>query len=521
MLKKILIASAVAVTMATTAFAAKILHRGNAAEPATLDPHFATGTWENNIIGDMLMGLTTETAAGKVIPGLAESWTVSEDGKVYTFYIRDARWSDGKPITANDFEFSLKRILNPETAAGYAFILYPIKNAKAYNAGEATADDLWVTAIDAKTLVIELEEPTPYFLEQLTHYTSWAVPTHVVKKHGKLWTKKENIVVSGAFILDTWNPQTSLTVKKNPYFFDAANVKLDGVAYYPIDNENTELKRFRAGELDTTLNIPGGMFNKLRADFGDQLIIAPRLGTYYYPINTNLVTDVNVRKALSLAINRDVIANKILGSGEIPAYSFVPPGTNNYVSDAEQPKIAGWNRPYTENLAEAKRLMQAAGYSKSNPLKLVLKYNTFEAHKKIAVAISAMWKQIGVETELFNQEAKVHYAQLKKGDFQVARAGWIGDYNDPTTFTDLMGDNQYNYSRHVIPEQVALAKKASQTTDLKQRAKILAQVEKMGLDAYSIIPIYYYVNKNLVSDKVIGWENNLMGPHRARWMDKK
>ena len=521
MFKKTLIVSAMAAVVSATAFAGGILHRGNGGEPATLDPHFATGTWENNIIGEMFMGLTTETASGKMIPGLAESWTVSPDGRIYTFTIRDAKWSDGKPITAHDFEFSLKRILNPETAAGYSFILYPIKNAKPYNSGEANADSLGVKAKDDKTLVIELEDSTPYFLEQLTHYTSWAVPTHVVKKHGKEWTKKENIVVSGAFILDTWNPQTSLTVKKNPYFFDADNVGLDGVAFYPIENANAELKRYRAGEIDTTSGVPGGMYDKLKADFGDNFIVAPRLGTYYYPVNTEIVKDVNVRKAMSLAINRDVIAHKIVGNGEIPAYSFVPPGTNNYVSNADQPKVAGWNKSYAENLAQAKRLMQQAGYSKSNPLKLVLKYNTSDEHKKIAIAIAAMWKQIGIEVEMFNQEVKVHYKHLKEGDFEVARAGWIGDYNDPTTFTDLMGDNTYNYSRHIIPQQVALAAKAAKTTDLNERAKILAQVEKIGLDAYSIIPIYYYVVKNIVSDKVVGWENNLMGPHRARWMDKK
>jgi len=521
MLKKTLIASAIAVAMSATAFAGGILHRGNGAEPATLDPHFANGVWENNIIGEMFMGLMTETASGKVIPGLAKSHTLSPDGKTYTFHMRDAKWSDGTPITAHDFEFSLKRILNPKTAASYAFILYPIKNAKAYNSGVMDADGLGVKATDDKTLVIELEDITPYFLEQLTHYTSWAVPPHVVKKHGKDWTKKENIVVSGAFTLESWNPQTSLTVVKNPAFFDAANVKLDGVAFYPIEDSNSELKRFRAGELDTTNTVPGGMYAKLKADFGDEFIVAPWLGTYYYPINTKFITDVNIRKAMSLAINRDVITGKITGNGEISAYSFVPPGINNYVSPQDQPKVAGYGKPYSENLAEAKRLMQAAGYSKDNPLKLVLKYNTSDSHKKIAIAISAMWKQIGIETELFNQEAKVHYKQLKEGDFEVARAGWIGDYNDPTTFLDLMLDNQYNYSRHIVPEQVALAKKAAKTTDLKQRAEILAQVEKLGLDAYSVIPIYYYVVKNLVSDKVIGWENNLMGPHRARWMDKK
>jgi oligopeptide transport system substrate-binding protein len=501
------------------AVASGIIHRGNNAEPASIDPHFITGVWENRIVGDMFMGLTTESVDGKIIPGLAESWSISEDGKTYIFKIRNAKWSDGKKITAHDFEFSFKRILAPKNASKYAFILYPIKNAEEINRAQKDVNSLGVKALNNSTLKITLKNITPFFLEQLAHYTSWAVPKHIVEKYGKNWTKKENIVVSGAFIVEDWKPQTNFKLKKNPYFWDSKNVKLDGVVYYPIENSNSELKRYRAGELHTTGTVPSGQFKYLKKTFGKSFRIAPYLAIYYYPVNYNKIKDIRVRKALSMAVNRDVITQKILGEGQKPAYSFVPTGINNY--DAKTPQLPFATMSYTDAVLEAKKLMQEAGYNKSNPLEIELKYNTSDEQKKVAVAISAMWKQIGVKTKLFNQEAKVHYSQLKNSEFQVARASWIGDYNDPTTFTNLFLDNSYNYSRWIDNTLIANAEKADRIINLEERAKLLAKVEKSILDSYVTIPIYYYVSKHIVSDKVIGWKDNILNIHRSRWMDLK
>ena len=516
---------AAAVLMAvamTPAWAGGVMHLGNGAEPASMDPHFITGTWESSIVGGMFMGLTTSDAKARIIPGLATSWDISDDGKTYTFDLRDgAKWSDGQPITAEDFVFSLQRILRPETAAKYAFILYPIKNAEAVNKGEMKADKIGVRAINSDTLEIQLEAPTPFFLEQLTHYTAFPVPMHAVKKHGKDWTKKENIVVSGSFILDEWMPQSHLKVVKNPMFFDADNVSLDGIVYYPTEDKSAELKRFRAGELHATWGVPSGQYAKLKADFGDNFRVAPYLGVYYYPINVNKIKDVNVRRALSMAVNREVISEKILGEGQTPAYGWVPPGINNYVPADKQPQLPFKGRSYKENVADAKRILQKAGYSKDKPLKVQLKYNTNEAHKKVALAIAAMWKPLGVEVEMFNQEAKVHYNDLKNNDFDIGRAGWIGDYNDPTTFTDLQLDNAYNYSRYIDQELIANAKKAAKITDLDERARVLAQVEQAILDGHAVIPIYYYVSKHLVSDQVQGWEDNIQDRHRPRYLSLK
>ena len=503
----------------SSVFATKTFHVGNGAEPSTIDPHFAGGDWESNIVGDMFMGLITESADGKLIAGLAERWEISQDGKTYTFKIRDAKWSDGEKITANDFEFSFKRALNPKTASKFSFILYPIKNAESVNRGDSGLSSLGVKALNDSTLKITLEDTTPYFLELLTHYTSFAVPSHTVKKHGKEWTKKENIVVSGAFKLEEWKPQTSLTVAKNQNFWDAKNVKLDKVIFYPIEDTSSELKRYSAGELHITMRIPKGAYSRLKKDFGAELHSSPLLGIYYYPINTQKITDIRIRKALSLAINRDVITQKITAGGELPAYAFVPPGTNNY--DVKQPQLSFAKATYNDNVAQAKELMKQAGYSKSNPFEFELKYNTQKGHKKVAIAIASMWKQIGVNATLFNQESKVHYNDLMSDNFEVGRAGWVGTYNDPTTFTDLFLENPYNYSRWIDKGVSANAKKASKTVDLKKRAKILAQVEKEILEGHATIPIYYYVINRLVSDKVIGWEDNLLNIHRSRWLDLK
>ncbi len=514
------IAVGAALTMGfSAAMAEKILHRGNGAEPATLDPHFASGVWENNIIGDMMMGLTTYNAKGKVIPGLAKSWTISKEGRTYTFKIRDAKWSDGKKITANDFEFSLKRILKPETAAKYAFILYPIQNAEDINKGTKDIETLGVKAIDSKTLRITLGEVTPFFLEQLTHYTSWAVPEHVVKKHGSSWAKPGTMVVSGAFNVAEWEPQSHIKLMRNPQFFDAKNVKLDVVYYYPTEDRHAEFKRYRAGELHITKEVPSGQAKKIRQEFGSQFRVAPYLGTYYYPLNTQKIKDVRVREALNLAINREVISNKILGEGQVPAYSYVPLGINNYVSSV--PEFEFKKMSQSERLKRAKMLMEQAGYSKSKPLEMELKYNTSEAHKKVAVAISSMWKQIHVKVSFFNQEAKVHYADLTNGEFEVARAGWIGDYNDPTTFLDLFGDNQYNYGRWKNAKFNGLMTEAKKMTNLDQRAVKLAEAEKMVLGNFATIPIYYYVSASLVKPNVTGYEDNIMDIHRSRWISLK
>lgn len=501
--------------------AEKLLRIANMGEPNTLDPHVVSGTWENRILGNMFLGLLTESGDGSDMAGAAESWTISDDGTVYTFKIRDHTWSDGTPVTAGDFVFSLRRVLDPETAADYASLLYPIKNSEAANTGNAALDTIGVKAIDDKTLEITLESPTPYFLSQLTHYTAWPVPRHVIEKHGDAWTRKGNIVTNGAYVLDEYIPNTHVKLSRNPKFYDAANVKIDRIVYFPGEDRTAGLKRFRAGEVDVLTDFSSDQFSWLKENLATETRIAPYLGIYYYPFNTRKppFDDVRVRQALSMAMDRETIVDKVMGTGEIAAYSFVPPGVGNY----GMPSYATWKgKSQADRVAMAKELLEEAGYNADNPLEFVLRYNTSENHKRIAIAVSAMWKKaLGVKVELFNSEVKVHYADLGKGDFQIARAGWIADYDDAQNFLYLLetrtGAN--NYGGFSNPEFDRLMLAASKMVDLKQRADLMRQAEAILSDEQPIAPIYYYVSKQVVSTKVKGWVDNARDIHRARWLD--
>ena len=513
-----------AVALAGTASADTVLRVGNMGEPATLDPHHVAGTWENRIIGDMFMGLTTEGPDGSVVPGAAESWTISDDGLTYTFKLRDHSWSDGTPVSADDFVFSLRRILAPETAAKYASLLYPIKNAEQVNnASLADASQLGVRAIDAKTLEVTLKAPTPYFIEQLTHYTAFPVPKHLVEKHGDDWIKKGTIASNGPYVLDEWVPNTHVRLVKNDGFYDATNVSIDKVEYFPTEDRGAVQKRFRAGEIDIAKDFASEQFDFLKKNLPDQIQVAPKLGIYYYTINTKKppFDDVRVRQALSMVIDREAITEKILKTGEVPAYSFVPPGTGNY----GDPAYVEWmETPYAERVEKAKALMADAGFGPGNPLKFTLSYNTSENHKRIAIAISAMWKKsLGVEAELFNQEITPHYDKLEQNDFDVARAAWVADYNDAQNFLYLLETRtgRQNYGRWSNAKFDSLMEQAATTTDMDKRAAHLREAEAIAMAEQSNIPIYYYVSKNLVSNKIAGWESNVKDVQRTRYLSIK
>lgn len=488
-------------------------------EPASLDPHKISGVWENDVVGDLFEGLVTEAADGTRIPGVAESWEISDDGTVYTFTLRDnAKWSDGEPVTADDFVFAFQRILAPATAADYAYLLYPIKNAEAVYAGEADTSTLGVQAIDALTLQITLERSTPYFLDQLSHYTAYPLPRHTVEAHGNEWSRPGNMVSNGAFQLEDWQSQTRITATRNPNFHDADQVALDEVVYFPIEERNTALNRFRAGEIDIAREFPTQQYDWLMDNLPEAVQVAPYLGIYYYVFNArdgHATTDPRVREALSLAVRREVITDQILGTGELPAYSFVPPNVSHY----EAPTASFAELSQEERLERARELLQEAGYGPDNPLELMLRYNTSEDHRKVAIAIAAMWKPLGVEVDLYNSEVAVHYADIRQGDFDVARAGWIGDYNDAQNFLSLLESNvSNNYGAYSSPEFDELMSKAANTLDLEERADIMAEAETIALEDSATLPIYYYVSRNLVSPDLGGWETNIEDIHRSRWI---
>lgn len=508
------------------------LQMGNGGEPATLDPHKASGNWENRIIGDFIEGLLTEAANGEAIPAQAESWTISDDGTVYTFKLRDGiAWSDGTPITADTYVYSFRRLFNPTTAAEYAYLQFPIKNSAKIAAGEITDfEQLGVRAIDPSTLEITLEAPTPFFLQALTHYTGWAVPQHLIESVGDSWTSVDNVVSSGPYKIVEWVPGSYIRSVKNEDYYDAANVQIDEVFYHNTEDLTAALNRYRAGELDILTDFPADQYQWLQDNMPGQAQVEPFLGIYYYVLNqesSEPLKDVRVREALSISILRDVIGPEILGTGELPAYGWVPPGTANYEGEAYLPDWV--EETYEQRVERAKALMAEAGYSPENPLTLQLRYNTNDNHQRIAVAIAAMWEPLGVKVELFNAEVAVHYDALAAGDFQVGRAGWLLDYSDASNTLDLLKSGipqegtinwGNNYGRYSNAEFDALLAQASSEVDLTARAALLKQAEALAMDEFAAIPIYWYVSKNVISPKISGFEANASDIHRTRWLSK-
>ncbi|MFZ5792203.1 MAG: peptide ABC transporter substrate-binding protein [Pseudomonadota bacterium] len=520
-----LAALALAALLAGTAVAQAetVLRRGNGAEPETLDPHKSTGVTENVIENDLFEGLVTLSADGKQIPGVAKSWDISDDGKVYTFHLRDdAKWSNGDPVTAADFAYSFRRAVDPKTASDYAPILAPIVNASDIITGKTDPKELGVEAPDPLTVKITLNAPTPYLLGLLTHNIAMPVHKATVEKFGDQWTRPGNMVSNGAFMMADWVPQSQVTVVKNPYFHDAANVKLDKIIYYPTEDVAEELKRYRAGELDITYDVPSEQVKWLEQNMAAEFHNDPYLGTYYYVINLTrapLGKSKQIRRALDMAVNREVLTDKITQAGEIPAYSWVPPSMPGY----QQQFVDFKDMPMDKRLAEAKKLLADAGYGPNNPLKIELLYNTNENHKKIAVAIASMWKPLGVEVTLNNQEWKVYLDTRDKKDFDVARAAWIGDFADPVNFLDLFLSDagERNDAGYDNPKYDALLKKAAATVDPKTRLDLLARAEKIFLDDDALIPIYHYTTQHMLSPKLVGWEFNILDIHPGRFLSLK
>jgi oligopeptide transport system substrate-binding protein len=505
-------------TTGTERAAVQVLHRGNGAEPQTLDPHRGEGVPSSNLHRDLFEGLTIEAPDGQVIPGVAQSWEISADGTVYTFTLRtDARWSNGDPVTAYDFEYGLRRSVDPATLSNYSSILEPIVNATEVIRGELPPEDLGVEAVDDDTFVIRLTGPTPYLPGLLNHSTTYPVNRKNIEEFGAKFIRGGNLVSNGAYRLVAWVPQSHIELERNEYYWDNENTGIDTVYYYPTENQDAELKRFRAGELDITEDIPQKQIAWVRENYPDSVRIDPYLGSYYFGFNVTkppFKGERNLRKALSMAIDRDIIAEQVAGAGEMPSYGWVPPVIGY---EPRQAEWATWTQ--AEREAEARRLYAEAGYSNDKPFKADLMYNTNENHKRISVAIAAMWKQVlGVETTLTNQEWKVFLDTRNRREItQVFRGGWIGDYNDAFTFTQLMySTNEMNHPGYSSDRYDELVRQAAKEGDLKERAAILGEAESILLADMPIIPIYFYVSTHLVRPWVGGREPNIMDHHYTK-----
>ena len=499
--------------------ATPVLHRAVSTEPESLDPQKSRSTQAADVLRDIGEGLVTYNAAGELVPGTAESWDISDDGLSYTFHIRDdARWSNGDPVTSADFIFGLQRLVDPATAAFYAAELGNVVNASSIVAGDMEPEELGVSSPDERTLVVSLARPTPYLLSLLTHPSTFPVHRGSVEQHGDAFARPGKLVSNGAYVLADWEPGAILELRRNTHYWNDAGTAIDVVRYHVVTQEQGELNRYRAGELHVTSTVPPENFEQIREQYAGELHVAPTLGVYYYGFNLTkppFADNPELRQALSMAVDREVLVRSITGRGEAPAYSWVPPGVHNY--EPVQLPYAGLTQP--ERNAIAQSLYRKAGYGDENPLRFELRYNTSDTHQKIALALQAMWRKVlGAEAEIVNVEFQVLLDQMREREVtQAFRSSWFGDYNDANTFLAIMqSDSAANIPGYANPEFDALMTSAGEQLDLDRRRLYLEEAERVLLADHPVIPLYFYVSKHLVKPEVKGWQDNTLNYHYSQ-----
>jgi oligopeptide transport system substrate-binding protein len=503
-----------------------ILHRGIGVDPTDLDPHVATNLAEVDLVSALFEGLVVEDPVDlHPVPGVAARWDISPDQLTYTFHLRpDAKWSDGKPVTAQDFVESWRRVLTPSLGAENAGLLYVLQGAEAFHKG-ATKDftSVGVKATDAQTLRVSLEHPTVYFLALITHAAWLPVPLPAVMAHGDAyargvaWTRAGRLVGNGAFQLKSWTPNREIVVEKSPTYWDAAHVRLNRIHFYPIENLDAEERAFRSGQLHVTYTLPYGKVDAYRKNSPQFLRTDPYLTTYFFRLNVRQppLNNERVRRALALSIDRTAIVEKILRGGQKPATAVTPPGLAGYTPPPGTPS----------DLAAARALLAEAGFPDGKgfpPLEML--YNTSTNHRLIAEAIQEMWRRnLGIEIRLINQEFKVVLSERRAGRFQILLSDWVGDYLDPTTFLDLWrSDNGNNHTGWTSREYDALLFSAARTVDPVTRAEQLQRAEALMLAAAPVIPLYYHTHVFLVQPSVKGWNPTLLDhhPYKHVWLEK-
>ncbi|UYU30392.1 oligopeptide ABC transporter substrate-binding protein OppA [Siccibacter colletis] len=484
------------------------LVRNNGSEVQSLDPHKIEGVPESNINRDLFEGLLVTDVDGHPSAGVAEKWE-NKDFKVWTFQLRkDAKWSNGEPVTAQDFVYSWQRLADPNTASPYeSYLQYGhIANIDDIIAGKKPATELGVKAIDDHTLEVTLSEPVPYFYKLLVHSSMSPVPKAVVEKFGEKWTQPANLVSNGAYKLKSWVVNERIVLERNTNYWDNAKTVINQVTYLPISSEVTDVNRYRSGEIDMTYNnMPIELFQKLKKEIPQEVHVDPYLCTYYYEINNQKppFNDPRVRAALKLGLDRDIIVNKVKNQGDLPAYSFTPP----YTDGAKLTEPAWFKMTQEQRNAEAKKLLAEAGYTADKPLTFDLLYNTSDLHKKLAIAVSSIWKKnLGVNVKLENQEWKTFLDTRHQGNFDVARAGWCADYNEPTSFLNMLLSDSSNNTAHYKSETYdKLVSDTLKVTDEAERTALYQKAEEQLDKDSAIVPVYYYVNARLVKPWVGGY----------------
>lgn len=476
-------------------------------EPASLDPAKVVGLPEAQVARDLFEGLVNQGADGKPEPGVAQSWQTA-DNKRYVFKLREnAKWSNGEPVTAYDFVYSWQRLVDPKTLSPFAWFaqMAGIANADGIISGKVPVQKLGVAAPDSQTLVVQLNKPVPFFVNLLANFSLFPVPQKTVEKYGNDWTKPENVVGNGAFAMQERVVNEKIVLKPNPYYWDHKNTVLTKVTFIPINQESAATKRYLADDIDITESFPKNMYKKLMKDIPGQVYTPDQLGTYYYAFNTQKapLNDVRVRRALSYAIDRQIIAEKVLGTGEKPAYHFTPDVTAGF----EPVPLAMQKMTQAERNKQAKEWLKEAGYGPKKPLKLTLLYNTSENHQKIAIAVASMWKKsLGAQVKLTNQEWKTYIDSRNTGKFDVVRASWVGDYNEASTFLSLLtSTHSGNIAKFNSTGYDKLLKMASEETDAAKRNADYVQAEQIIAEQAPIAPIYQYTNGRLIKPWVKGY----------------
>lgn len=476
-------------------------------EPASLDPAKAVGLPEIQVIRDLFEGLTNQDAKGNIIPGVATQWQTT-DNKTWYFTLRkDARWSNGDPVTASDFVYSWRRLVEPNIGSTFAWFaeLAGIQNAGAITKGEMTPDKLGVTALDDHRLKVTLDKPVPWFVSLTANFSLFPVPEKVIEKVGKEWTQPGSLVGNGAYKLQERVVNEKLVLVRNDKYWDNAHSVLTKVTFMPINEESSATKRYRSNDIDITESFPKNLYSMLKKELPGQVYTPDQLGTYYYAFNTTKgpTADVRVRKALSWTIDRKIIAEKVLGTGEKPAWHFTADVTAGY-----KPKPGFLQQHSQEELnVQAKALLAAAGYGPTHPLDLTLLYNSSENNQKIAIAVASMWKKnLGVTVKLQNQEWKTYIDSRNTGNFDVIRASWVGDYNEPSTFLSLLtSTHSGNIAKFKNPEYDAILDKAGRESSSEARNDDYNRAEQILADQVPIAPIYQYTNGRLIKPWVKGY----------------
>jgi ABC-type oligopeptide transport system substrate-binding subunit len=482
------------------------LRRGNGPEPDSLDPALARSDSAATILRDVYEGLARLDHDAKPIPAAAQAWSVSRDGLTWTYTLRsDERWSNGDPVTADDFVHSWRRLVDPSTGSQYAEVLAPVVNARAIVEGRETPDRLGVEAIDARTLVVHLQAPTAYFAALTAHWSTF--PTY----HGQVPAPPGETITNGAFVPSEWRVGAQVTALRNPQYRAADTVTIARVRYLHVADPRDEYSRYRGGELDTTYSLPAASLDQLTRRHGAQVHRAPQLGVYFYGFNLQqppFRDAPQLRRALALAVDRERLVSMVTALGEAPAYGWVPEGVADY--SPQRFEWRDWSRD--RRVEEAQRLYALAGYGPARPLHLDLRYPTGATHEKIALAVAAMWHEaLGVDVRPVGEEFRSLLESINRGEAVLFRSSWIGDYNDPYTFLSVLqsqfGINLVHYRNADYDRWLD---QSESTADPQVRRSALESAERTALQDVPLIPLYFYVNKHLVAPRVRGWYDNVM-----------